>query len=188
MCRYLRVRPLHIMHRECVSLPSNEFSARRCITPDCICSGVCVYVVLRPSRADYWACCERWWHHRMTSSSHGSADKWHTRLRQRSDGGQTQIASRAGDGQTQLGRQEVECGDREAGLGRRLSSAALWQRSDSECEKRGHTDLESVPVAPWLILVFETRQVWDSTVAPSYAALRLNSTFWSSWEDAQNGP
>lgn len=84
----------------------------------------------------------------MTSSSHGSADKWHTRLRQRSDGGQTQIAARAGDGQTQLGRQEVDCSNREAGLGRRLSSAALWQRSNSECEKRGHTDLESVPVAP----------------------------------------
>lgn len=63
-------------------------------------------------------------------------------LRQCADGGQTQIGGRADDGQTQFwvseGVQEVEYGKR----------ATLWQGSDSECEKPGHTDLESVPVAP----------------------------------------
>lgn len=68
------------------------------------------------------------------------------------------------------GVQEVEYGKR----------ATLWQGSDRECEKPGHTDLESFPVAPWL--------VWDPTVAPSYTALGLNSTFQPSWKDAQNRP
>lgn len=131
-----------------------------------LCVSVCA--VYWPSGADYLAWCKKWWQHKMTSSSHGSADKPHTKLCQCRNKGQTQIAH---------GTEEEKHSDTEAGLGSQLNNAALWLQPHSKCENWSHADLESVPVAWWIILISETRQAWDSTVAPSNTALPPNSTF-----------
>lgn len=65
----------------------------------------------------------------------------------------------------------------EAGLGSQLNSPALWQKPYSKCENWSHAHLEPVPVAWWIMLIYETRQTWDLTVAPSDTVLHANSKF-----------
>lgn len=65
----------------------------------------------------------------------------------------------------------------EAGLGSQLNNPALWQKPYSKCENWSHAHLEPVPVAWWIMLIYETRQTWDLTVSPSDTALHANSKF-----------